>query len=441
MDLRSRFRRRPFAFGVLCGVLLVPMVVWTINNTSLADRLIAPLLVDDSPAQADAIVVLGAAVIGDCEPNLNSLRRAIHGARLFRAKRAPVLVLSGGAASEGCPVAAAMMAFAGELGVPDAKMFVESRSRTTRENAEQTAPLLRARQASRILLVTDRLHMRRAKGVFEQYGFTVEPISVPIYEGHADNISMLAAGMREAAALAYYSARGWTDAKPATDAASRPPATEAEVRRPEVAYPEGPLVILGASYAGNWPLTDAGGVAVINNGKAGQRTFQFVERFDRDVTAHRPRAVLLWGFINNLFSADDLDEAAAAVRADYTRMIALAKAARIEPILATEITARRHEGLVDYGMAILGRIRGKVSYHDRVNQYVMTTNQWLQDIGRKEGLLVLDFQLALADETGRRKLQFAAEDGSHVTPSGYDTLSKLVRPILARHFAATALPQ
>lgn len=425
----------------MCGVLLLPLAGLTINKTTIADRLVAPLLLDDSAAQADAIVVLGGAVIGDCGLNLHSLRRTIHGARLFRAKRAPLLVLSGGGADEGCPVAAAMMAFAGELGVPDGKMFVESKSRDTRENGELTAPLLRAQHALRILLVTDRLHMRRAKGVFEHYGFTVEPISVPIYEGHANNVSMLASGAREAAALAYYSARGWTDAKPATAPAPTPPDTEAEVRRPELAYPDGPVVILGASYAGNWPLTDAGGVAVINNGKAGQRTFQFVERFDRDVTDRQPRAVLLWGFINNLFSSDNLDDAAASVRADYTTMIAMAKAARIEPILATEITARRHEGLVDYSMAILGRIRGKVSYYDRVNQYVMTTNQWLKDVGRKEGLLVLDFQQALADESGRRKLQFAAEDGSHVTPSGYETLSKHVRPILARHFSPSTPSQ
>ncbi len=441
MDRRSRLWNRPFLSGVVCGALLLPLAGLAINNTTLADRLVAPLLLNDSAADADAIVVLGGAVIGDCGLNVNSLRRTIHGARQFRDRRAPLMVLSGGAASDGCPVAAAMMAFAGELGVPDAKMFVESTSRTTRENAERTAPLLRAQQVARILLVTDRLHMRRAKGAFEHYGFTVEPISVPVYEGHHDNVDMLASGAREAAALAYYKVRGWTEARAVDGDGSMPPATEAAVRRSEVAYPDGPLVILGASYAGNWPLTEAGGVAVINNGKAGQRTFQFAERFDRDVIAHKPRAVLLWGFINNLFSSDNIDDAAAAVRADYTRMIAMAKAAHIEPILATEITARRHEGLVDYGMAILGRIRGKVSYHDRVNQYVMTTNQWLRDVGRKEGLLVLDFQQALADETGRRRLQFAAEDGSHVTPAGYDTLSKFVRPILARHFAPTAPPQ
>ncbi len=427
--------------GVACGVVLVAMGAWTINKTTLADRLIAPLLVDDSSAQADAIVVLGGGVIGDCEPNINSLRRTIHGARLFRAKRAPLLVMTGGAASEGCPVAAAMMGFAGELGVPDEKMVVESKSRSTKENGELTAPLLRAQGASRILLVTDRLHMLRAKGVFEHHGFTVEPKSVPIYEGHADNISMLAMGAREAAALAYYSVRGWTDAHTASGSAALNPVHEADVRRPEAAYPNGPVVILGASYAGNWPLTDAGGVAVINAGQAGQRTFQFVERFDRDVTARQPRAVLLWGFINNLFSSDNLDEAAAAIRADYLQMIAMARAARIEPILATEITVRRHEGVLDYARAILGRLRGKVSYHDRVNQYVMMTNQWLIDVGRKEGLLVLDFQQALADETGRRKLQFAAEDGSHVTPSGYETLTKYVRPLLARHFSTAAPTQ
>lgn len=435
MAIRAGFRSRPFLTGLVAGVLLVFFGGWTINKTTFADWLIAPLLLDDSNANADAIVVLGAGVIGDCVPNLNSLRRAIHGTRLFRAGRAPVMVITGGSASAGCPVADAIMNFAGELGVPDGKIFLEQEARSTRQNAEFTTTMLRAQGASRVLLVTDRLHMRRAKGAFEHQGFVVEPVSVPIYEGHPDNISMLAAGAREAAALAYYSMRGWMQPRSGSEVGMTVPAAVEIEPMTAIQNPSGPLVILGASYAGGWPMITVADVPVINNGVAGQRTFQFLERFETDVIARAPRAVLLWGFINNLFSSDNLDQAAAAIRADYAQMIARAKAAGIEPILATEITLRRHEGWIDYARSIAGRAMGKVSYQERINQYVMTTNQWLIELGRNEGLLVLDFQQELADATGRRKIQFATDDGSHVSPAGYDTLSLYVRPILSKHFA------
>ena len=187
--------------GLLLGRLII-------NETSLADRLVAPLLVPDSPAAADAIVVLGAGVIGHCVPNLNSLRRVVLASRLFKDGRGPVLVITGGATGGSCAVADAMMELARDLGVPDEKMIVERESLNTWENAERTAPILRRQNATRILLVTDSLHMRRAAGVFASHGLVVEPVAVPIYEGQGDNVTMLAAGFREFAALAYYKARG-----------------------------------------------------------------------------------------------------------------------------------------------------------------------------------------------------------------------------------------
>jgi uncharacterized SAM-binding protein YcdF (DUF218 family) len=203
-----RITRSRFLAGFVCGVAAVFAARLVINETRAPDLLIAPLLMSDSSADADAIVVLGGAVIGDCVPNTNSMRRVIRGARLFKAGRAPVFLVTGGAVDRACPVADAMSGFARELGVPPDTIVAERRSHSTWENAVMSAPLLRERQVRRILLVTDRLHMRRAAAVFVRQGFEVEPSAVPIFEGHEDNVSMLAAGMREAAALAYYRLRG-----------------------------------------------------------------------------------------------------------------------------------------------------------------------------------------------------------------------------------------
>jgi uncharacterized SAM-binding protein YcdF (DUF218 family) len=209
------FFRSPFFNGVLAGILLVFGAMTVVNKTSIADWIIAPLLIADSTGPADAIVVLGAGVIGDCTPNHNALRRVLLGVRLWREHPASVLLFTGSSRGT-CPVAVAMAQTARELGVPDDRIRVEATSTSTRENAELTVPLLRGWGLNRVLLVTDRLHMRRAAGVFAHLGFAVHRASVPIYEGHEDNVSMLYAGLREFAALGYYRMRGWIDAAPAT---------------------------------------------------------------------------------------------------------------------------------------------------------------------------------------------------------------------------------
>ena len=434
---------RSFWAGLVCGIALVFLGRWALNESSLPDRLIAPLLMNDSTADAGAIVVLGAGVIGNCVPNLNGMRRVVLGAQLLKTGRAPLLVITGGTGDGNCPVADAMADFARELGVPEDRLVIERESRNTWENGERTAPLLASRHVTRLLLVTDRLHMLRASRVFTRQGFTVEPVAVPIYEGHPDNVSMLEAGLREMAALIYYRLRygaaSAAVAAPVTKnsaAASAPPGGRPVAQEgPEplaVAHPTGPLVILGASYAGNWPLTDIAGVFVVNAGVAGQQSADVAARFDRDVVSAKPRAVLLWGFINDLFAAQDFAQSSARVRDTYLRMIAACRAQGIEPILATEITLRPDDSLMAFARSTLGWVLGKASYQDQINQQVRELNEWLRDTGRREHLLVLDFQHALAGRDGRRRREFTTEDGSHVTPAGYDALTRYARPLLIR---------
>jgi uncharacterized SAM-binding protein YcdF (DUF218 family)/lysophospholipase L1-like esterase len=439
----TRLRSRTFWAGVITGIALVFLARLVINETTFPDHLIAPLLVDDSAARADAIVVLGAGVIGDCTANVNGVRRAMLGARLFKERRAPIVVITGGAANGSCPVADAMAQVAREFGVPADRLILERRSRNTHENGELTAPLLRERNASRILLVTDRLHMRRAAGVFQRLGLAVEPTSVPIYEGHDDNVSMLAGGLREAAALTYYRMRGWTGSRaavPAPAAASKD--IEGFVKPASVQAAEAsdrrPVVVLGASYAAGWKLAEVDGVPIVNASMAGQQSFELLARFDSAVVAARPRAVVLWGFINDFFRSGDWPKASAQVRQSYTEMIARARARGIEPIVATEVTIRPPKSFVQSAYWLVASMFGKVSYQDQVNAQVMETNRWLRDVARREGLLLLDLQAALADTDGRRKWAYAVDDGSHISAEGYEAVTAYARPTLSNHLRAGA---
>jgi uncharacterized SAM-binding protein YcdF (DUF218 family) len=80
--------------------------------------------------------------------------------------------MSGGGAG---PVteAAAMRDLAREAGIPETALLVEAESRNTFENAANTARLLQQTGKSRIVLVSDRLHLPRAARLFRRAGLKV----------------------------------------------------------------------------------------------------------------------------------------------------------------------------------------------------------------------------------------------------------------------------
>jgi uncharacterized SAM-binding protein YcdF (DUF218 family) len=428
--------RKRTLLAVLSGVLLVYGGKYFINNTTLADRAVAPLLRADTSGRADLIVVPGAGVVGDCVANMNGVRRVAHAVRAYRAGLAPAMLIAGGSGDKGCPIAVAMSHFAEDMAVPAERIYIEPSSRSTRENAERSLPLLDALGVRRVLIVTDRLHMPRAEAVFAHYGFAVERASVPIYEVHADNVDMLQAGLREYAALALYRLRGWLAPADGPRAETQGGAGAENHTPIAPAHPAGPIVLLGASYVAGWTPDALAGRAVVNRGVGGEETTDMLARFDADVLGAAPRAVVLWGFINDIFRAQgDMEPVLAGIRERYLRMIAMARAAGIEPILATEATIRpRSESFRDVLGEWVGWIRGKASYQDQINRHVIAVNQWVRETAAREGLLLLDFEAVLAEPGGRRHQPFAQPDGSHITSAGYDALTAYAVPVFEEHF-------
>jgi uncharacterized SAM-binding protein YcdF (DUF218 family) len=193
---------------VVLGIASVYGAYVVVENTTFADRAIRGLLKSDTRGHADVIVALGGSVTELCTPNFYSTRRAVLAADLFVAGRANRILFTGGRpAGMACSSGEVMARFAQRLGVPEANMTVESASRNTRQNAELSAPILTAMGARRILLVTDRLHMRRAEACFRAMGFEVERASVPVTE--TSNSSLLYFGLRESVAWWYYSWQHW----------------------------------------------------------------------------------------------------------------------------------------------------------------------------------------------------------------------------------------
>ena len=119
-------------------------------------------------------------------------------------------------------------------------------------------------------------------------------------------------------------------------------------------------------------------------------------------------------------------------------MIARARAAGIEPILATELTIRPLDSWSETFGSWIGWALGKESYQAVINRRVIETNAWLRDLARREGLFVLDLHPQLSDADGMRRKAFAKADGSHIPPAGYDAINAYAVPLLDAHLKQAA---
>jgi len=133
---------------------------------------------------ADLIVVLGGGAFGHDPswpyPNLGgNIDRYWHGARLYHARRARKVLLSGARDPRRPPgptEAQLGVIFLNEMGVPAEDQILDNASRTTQEHVNNVARVLDANDMDTFLLVTSAIHMRRAEAVFRAGG--LEPIPV-----------------------------------------------------------------------------------------------------------------------------------------------------------------------------------------------------------------------------------------------------------------------
>ena len=103
-------------------------------------------------------------------------------------------------------------------GIPSDMIWMESRSRNTRESAVYGSEILRARNVSRIVLVTEASSMPRASRSFQRYGFDVQPAPAR-FNRLTGKVSDVLPGwgplasngetVHELVGLAWYKLRGW----------------------------------------------------------------------------------------------------------------------------------------------------------------------------------------------------------------------------------------
>jgi uncharacterized SAM-binding protein YcdF (DUF218 family) len=142
---------------------------------------LAPTPLQLNGAEADAIVILAGGSVHqaaeyDDHDSLNwlSLERVRYGALLAHKLHKPVLVTGGDPFNYGTSEAKIMAStLEQEYGVR--VQWMEEHSRTTHENAEFSAPILKKNGIKRIYLVSHAWHLARAIPEFERLGLIVIP--------------------------------------------------------------------------------------------------------------------------------------------------------------------------------------------------------------------------------------------------------------------------
>ena len=185
--------------------------------------------------EADCILILSGGVLSAKPPRPTTEvdqagNRVLYGAHLFRERRAPLVVCTGGPSggkTTGASGAEEMARLLETLGVPADAIIIETESRRTSQHAVNLNPVFRERGFLRILLVTSALHMPRSLGVFRRSYPGIEfipaptdfrSVSMPSAPFRSEftamipstaNLHEFSLAMHEYLGIAYYRLRGW----------------------------------------------------------------------------------------------------------------------------------------------------------------------------------------------------------------------------------------
>lgn len=178
------------------------------------------------------------------------------------------------------------------------------------------------------------------------------------------------------------------------------------------------VVLLGDSITVHWPtesLPALDAVQIVNRGIAGQNTVQMLLRFEDDVAALAPAAVVILAGTNDLriFSRPARpDTAMAQIARNVTAMADIADARRIRVVLCA---------IPPVGVGVAGRSRDPAS--------IVAANDWLKSFAAARGYGFVDVHGILADGAGLLAPEHTS-DGLHLTPAAYRKVTAQLREAL-----------
>lgn len=229
-------RPRIAAFCIAFALILLSGT----SNGWVSRYLVRSLEWQNTPSQlpnAEAIVVLGGATRSALLPRptvdlQESGDRVIYAAQLYRQKKAPLLILSGGRIEwfgKGTPESEDMATILTSIGIPREALIQEPDSLNTYQNAVNVRKILEQRNIKRVLLVTSAIHMPRSLLIFQKQNIDViaAPTDFLVSTGElqeltstpkaailnllpdTSNIDQFTSALKEYIGIVIYRLRGW----------------------------------------------------------------------------------------------------------------------------------------------------------------------------------------------------------------------------------------
>ena len=145
---------------------------------------------------------------------------------------------------------------------------------------------------------------------------------------------------------------------------------------------------------------------VVNHGVNGERSDQIRGRFERDVVAFAPRAVVIIAGVNDVYQGREPQHVIEQLAAMYGR----AKRVGIPVVAGT---------IVPYNTATAEQ-----------NERMREINTWIRSMAGTNGHIALaDTRAAVADHDDPDRLAESLDD-LHPTPAGYRQMAEAIRPVL-----------
>jgi uncharacterized SAM-binding protein YcdF (DUF218 family) len=155
--------------------------------------------------RGDVLILLSAANDDDGLISFSSYWRSRYALMAWQTGSFKTIVVSGGKGP-------GILNFLVAEGVPRQDIVAEWQSRSTRENAIDTARLIQGMPGRKVLLTSD-FHMYRALRVFRKLGIDVTPMPVPdvlkLNEHWGARFTAFEVLVAESAKIVYYRLRGW----------------------------------------------------------------------------------------------------------------------------------------------------------------------------------------------------------------------------------------
>lgn len=187
--MKTKHKEKSIVGGVL-SLLLTLIIIYVLYTAydiySFGNK--------DEKVLADAAIILGAEV-WENQPSPVFRERINHGIWLYQNGYVKYLIFTGGL-GEGNVFSDAFIAseFALREGVRDDRILLEEHSTITQENISYAAQIVAEKNLSKVIIVSDPLHMRRGMLMAENYGLQAysSPTSTSRYQSLRTQLPFLA---------------------------------------------------------------------------------------------------------------------------------------------------------------------------------------------------------------------------------------------------------